>query len=94
MSTMDPIGYFEAIWVKKRVLLIYTMYPSSKGRCFSSMTIDSEMLDLSKERPVNSPWPTPSSRELADADFDGAPWYWVAASEVDKRLETKQWTRN
>ena len=44
------------------------------------------------ERPVNTSWPRPELRELADPSFEPTPWYWTSASEVKERIKSKGWS--
>jgi hypothetical protein len=37
-------------------------------------------------RPNNSPWPHPNHDELASADYEILPWYWVDKNESERRL--------
>jgi hypothetical protein len=45
------------------------------------------------ERPVNAPWPRPTSVEIESPSFELTPWYWVPEREVAERLAAKNWTR-
>ena len=44
-----------------------------------------------ENRPVNSPWPYPSSDQLRNPSFEVAPWYWIPGEIVSATLERQAW---